>query len=252
LKQLQAFLLQAGRLDFFMHAHQPTGRELKRIVAHLLGSHNFQAAVESITQLPARRVVNPLFAFFCDREALLRWRSVTAMGAVVAKLADENMESARVVMRRFIWNLNEESGGIGWGCPEAMGECMARSERLADEYAGMLISYLHPERNFIEHPALQEGVLWGIARLSHARPALMADCTELLTPFLGSPEAALRGLAAWACGSLGDARLTSQLETLEKDSATFLLYRDEQLGACSVGELAAQALRWTRMGSVER
>jgi hypothetical protein len=244
--------MQAGRPDLFMHAHQPTGRELKRIVAHLLGSHHFQAAVESITQLPARRVVNPLFSFFCDREALLRWRSVTAMGAVVAKLAGDNMESARVVMRRFIWNLNEESGGIGWGCPEAMGECMARSERLADEYACILISYLHPERNFIEHPALQEGVLWGIARLAHVRPALMTDCTELLTPFLGSPEAALRGLAAWACGPLGDGRLTPLLETLENDSASFLLYREERLEACPVGKLAAQALRCKRMGSVER
>jgi len=177
---------------------------------------------------------------------------VTAMGLVVSCLADENMESARVVMRRFMWNLNEESGGIGWGCPEALGECMARSERLADEYGCILGSYLHPERNFIEHPALQEGVLWGIGRLAHARPALTVDCTELLAPFLGSPEAALRGLAAQACGPMADARLTPLLEKLATDGASFQLYRGERLETCSVGELAAQALRRTRMGSAER
>ena len=174
------------------------------------------------------------------------------MGLVVSRLADENMESARVVMRRFMWNLNEESGGIGWGCPEAMGECMARSERLANEYGCILWSYLHPERNFIEHPALQEGVLWGIGRLAHARPSMTVDCTELLTPFLESPEAALRGLAAWACGPRADARLTPLLEKLAADSASFQLYRGERLEACSVGELAAQALRWPQIGSVER
>jgi hypothetical protein len=235
-----------------MKAPVPVRRELKRIVASLLGSENFPASWESIRHLPGRQVVNPLFACFCHRDPLLRWRAVTAMGIVVSRLADENIESARVVMRRFMWNLNEESGGIGWGCPEAMGECMARSERLADEYACILFSYLHPERNFIEHPALQEGVLWGIGRLSHARPAMTADCSELLAPFLGSPEAALRGLAAWACGPLADARLTPLLEQLAADRASFLFYHGERLAMRAVGELAGQALRWTRTGSVER
>jgi len=235
-----------------MEPRPPGGRELKRIVASLLGSERFPASWESIRHLPGRQVVNPLFACFCQRDLLLRWRAVTAMGMVVSRLADENMESARVVMRRFMWHLNEESGGIGWGCPEALGECMARSERLADEYGCILWSYLHPERNFIEHPALQEGVLWGIGRLTQARPALTIDCTELLTPFLGSPEAALRGLAVQACGPMADARLTPLLEKLAADGASFQLYRGERLEACSVGELAAQALQRTRMGSAER
>jgi len=235
-----------------MNVRHPTGRELKKIVANLLVSEAFPASLGIVRPLPARQVVNPLFGFFCSKNQLQRWRAVTVMGLVVSQLADENIESARVVMRRFMWNLNEESGGIGWGCPEAMGECLARSERLADEYGCMLLSYLHPERNFIDHPALQQGVLWGVGRLAHARPAMMADGTETLAPFLGSPEAALRGLAAWACGPLADARLAPLLEKLEKDSASFLLYRKERLEMCSVGELAAQALRWARTDFVER
>ena len=235
-----------------MRVHQTTGRELKTITATHLLSESFPASLEHICRVPARRVVNPLFSFFCDRNPLLRWRAVTAMGLVVSRLADENMESARVVMRRFMWNLNEESGGIGWGCPEAMGESLARSERLTTEYGCILLSYLHPERNFIDHPVLQEGVLWGVGRLAHARPAAMVDGAELLAPFLGSPQAALRGLAAWACGPLADARLIPPLEKLEKDTASCLLYREERLEACPVGELAAQALRRTRAGSPER
>jgi hypothetical protein len=42
------------------------------------------------------------------------------------------------------------------------------------------------------------------------------------------------------------------LEKLAADSASFQLYRGERLEACSVGELAAQALQWTRRGSAER
>jgi len=229
-----------------MREHRPSLRELKRIVAQALGSSNWPAVLESICDLPARQVVNPLFALFCDRDALLRWRAVSAMGAVVAGLAKENMESSRVVMRRFMWNLNEESGGIGWGCPEAMGECLARSQELADEYGCILISYLHPGRNFIEHPALQEGVLWGFARLAHARPAMTAGCGEILSPFLASAETAARGLAAWACMPVEDVRLMPRLESLIKDRASFMLYREDRLESCTVGELAEDALRRIR------
>jgi hypothetical protein len=235
-----------------MEPNRPSGRELKRMLAALLVSDGFPSSLDAIDDRPGRQVVNPLFAFFCDGDALRRWRAVTAMGRVVARLADENLESARVVMRRFMWNLNEESGGIGWGCPEAMGECMARSSRLADEYACILSSYLHPDRNFIEHPALQEGVLWGIGRLAHSRPASMAGCAELIAPFLGSPEAALRGLAAWAGGPASDARLTPLLEKLADDRASFQLYRGERLEVCSVGELARQALRWEPMSATNK
>jgi hypothetical protein len=229
-----------------MREDRPSGRELKGIVARVLGSSDWRTALPSICNLPARQVVNPLLALFCDRNIQLRWRAVTVMGAVMAGLAQENMESARVVMRRFMWNLNEESGGIGWGCPEAMGECMARSERLAEEYGCILLSYAHPERNFIEHPGLQEGVLWGIGRLAHARPAMTAGCGEVLSPFLASPEAAVRGLAAWACAPLADARLAPRLENLTADRASFMLYRQERLEPCSVGELAEEALRHLR------
>ncbi len=229
-----------------------SGRDLKRILADLLVAETFPSSLDVIDDLPARQIVSPLFAFFCDADALRRWRAVTAMGRVVSRLADANLESARVVMRRFMWNLNEESGGIGWGCPEAMGECAALSERLAAEYGGILWSYLHPERNFIDHPALQEGVLWGVGRLVHARPAPPAENAELLRPFLSSRVPALRGLAAWACGPLADAGLRSLLETLETDDAPLPIYRGTTIETCSVGVLAAQARHWEPPPSAER
>ncbi|MFO7972539.1 MAG: hypothetical protein R6U40_12400 [Desulfobacterales bacterium] len=37
------------------------------------------------------------------------------MGTLVPGLAEQNMESARFVIHCLIWNLNDESGGIGRG-----------------------------------------------------------------------------------------------------------------------------------------
>ena len=136
-------------------------RERKARIGELLGQDDFENALETIRLMPGRQAVNPLFSFLYSGEEKIRWRAVTAMGAVVGHLADTAMESARVVMRRFMWNLNDESGGIGWGSPEAMGEITAGHAGLADEFACILISYIDPQGNFLEHEIAPAGILVG-------------------------------------------------------------------------------------------
>jgi hypothetical protein len=221
---------------------QPGGRELKRIVARLLTAKDGPIRLDPVLHIPGRRLVNPLFGLFCDPDEVVRWRAVTAMGIVVARLAEESLESARVVMRRCMWNLNEESGGIGWGCAEAMGETLARSPALACEHGCILLAYLDPKCNFIDHPALQEGVLWGVGRLTQGRPEFAPAAANLLAPFLADPAPALRGLAAWAAGATADDRLTRALARVSGDEAPFPLYEDERLLRTTVGAVARRAL----------
>jgi len=104
------------------------------------------------------------------------------MGAVVANLAEQDMESARVIMRRLMWSLNDESGGIGWGAPEAMGEIIASHDGLAKEYVSVLISYVWKEGNFLEYEPLQRGAVWGVGRVAQVRPELAQDAGPHLLP----------------------------------------------------------------------
>lgn len=144
-----------------MNTPPTTYRQLKRYLREQLTAEDFSGALFATLALPARKAVNPLISFFCDHDAVLRWRSVSALGAVVARLADKDRESARVVMRRLMWSLNDESGGIGWGAPEAMGEITARHAGLAGEFGHILLSYVREDCNYLEHAVLQRGVLWG-------------------------------------------------------------------------------------------
>ncbi len=219
------------------------GRELKRRVAKLLTESYFQGALERILELPPRRIVNPLFSFLCHPDLFLRWRAVSAMGRVVSRLAEGDMPSAQVIMRRLLWNLNDESGGIGWGSPEAMGDIMACSRPLARDYHRLLISTIDPKGNLLEHEALQQGALWGLGRLFHARPELGADCGGFFLPFLEMPDAARRGLAAWALTPLREEIAREPLEALVDDTAVIKLYIDLSLTETQVGDLAKQALR---------
>jgi hypothetical protein len=217
-------------------------RPLKKKIRQLLLQEDFEKGLSQICDIPARKAINPLFSFLCSLDELLKWRAVTAMGEVVARLAEEDMESARVIMRRYMWNLNDESGGIGWGCPEAMGEIMARNENLAAEFGCILISYIRPDGNFLEHEILQRGALWGVGRLAHARPQLLKDSAGYLIPFLQAQDPYLRGLAAWSSKTLRNKKIDAILRRLTEDGAKLSIFLDGHLMPYSVGQLAREAI----------
>jgi hypothetical protein len=219
-------------------------RAMKKRALELLHAKHFEIAVKEFQHFPARQIVNPLFSFLYSWDPpYLKWHAVSAMGEVVSHLADENMESARVIMRRLMWNLNEESGGIGWGSPEAMGEIMARHDGLAREYHCILLSYLREEKgNFLENELLQRGVLWGLGRLAHVRPELLAGCSNALIPFLTSQDPCLRAFAVWAAGPLNNSETRPLIRNLTGDDTPVPIYLPFDLVTRRIGELAVDAL----------
>ncbi len=225
------------------------GRSLKQTVLKLLEADDFDASLHVICRLPPRKVINPLFSFLVHKDERLRWRAITAMGAVVDNLARQDMESARVIMRRLMWSLNEESGGIGWGAPEAMGEIMARHEGLAREYSHILISYMDYEGNFLEYEGLQRGLLWGLVRLARVRPQMLAKADSHLDKYLESGEATTKGLAAWAAGLLRVENARPKLQLLLTDNSRVRLYIDNNFTDLGVCDLAEKALALLERGS---
>jgi len=218
------------------------GRRSKQLIRNFLSANDFKASLETICQYPPRQSVNFLFPFFYDKEEILRWRAITTFGRVVFILANKDMESARIIMRRLMWNLNDESGGIGWGSPEAMGEITALHKGLAAEFSTILRSYIRLDENFLEHEMLQRGVLWGIGRLAQERPDQLQETDTHLFPFLTSDDRYHRGLAAWALGNLKSRAAVKPLERLTKDKNEILFFNDLQLKPVTVRDLAKKAL----------
>ena len=225
-----------------MRTAKTSSRQLKREFYRILEKENFDQGLDEIRQWPPRQAVNPLISFLCSMDEQIKWRAITAIGKVISDLAESDLESARIVMRRFIWNLNDESGGIGWGCPESMAEIMAQNKILAGEYSDILVSYIQPEGNFIEHEVLQRGVLWGVGRLAHTRPQYTQNAAAFLLPYMHSEDPNLRGLAIWALIPHVAEEVLPQLKQLVKDPSEFMLYQNRQLNRLSVGQLAQSAL----------
>lgn len=231
-------------------------RDLKERLRGILSAPDWRARLAELDDVPARQLPGALFSLLLDRDELVRWRDVEAFGRSIARLAEgkgegEGMEAARIVMRQCLWRMNEESGGLGWGVPEAMGETLARHARLAGEFHRVLASYVREEvrgeGNYLEHPGLRRGVYWALGRLAEARPELLAAEQGTLVAGLEDEDA---GNAALAARVLGVMRATAARdavaalgERLKGSPVEVAVFADGELGREKAADIVQQALK---------
>lgn len=138
------------------------GRKIKKAVMTALADENWEMEFSKLMELhPMQTLIAPLFSSLCAPSVIVRWHGITCFGRVISRLVEEDAPRARIVMRRIMWMLNEESGGCAWGVPEAMGEITATNALMAEEYGRILLSYSHeaegkPE-NYLEFTTLLRG-----------------------------------------------------------------------------------------------
>jgi len=86
-----------------------------------------------------------LLSLAYDIDDLVRWRSIEAIGKVAEIQAESDIEKVRDLIRRLLWLMNDESGGVGWHSPEIIGEILVNVPSLIDEYGELLLAYLKEE-----------------------------------------------------------------------------------------------------------
>jgi hypothetical protein len=219
------------------------GRTLKKRLERLFLEEPWQEVPTDLAGVPPRQSINALISFFCSMNPLLKWRAVSAAGSVVAGLAEHSPEEARVIMRRLMWTLNDESGGIGWGAPEAMGDIMAKSPLLSQEYNRILVSYLDEDGNYLEHEPLQNGLLWAVHRLAGVYPERIIRAAAFTRPFLSSTDPEKRGLACLIAGELNDRDAEGGLKDLLQDSEKIDVYSHGYFRQKTIQCLAEQSLK---------
>ena len=218
------------------------GRIQKTRILKILSGNDADARTEALRHLPSGKVINSLFSFLYSQNETIKWHAVTAMGFLVRDLARGDMEKARNVMRRLMWNLNDESGGIGWGSPEAMGEILARHEGLSREYVPMLLSYANMDANYLELPMLQRGLLWGIGRVAEERDHRVTGSKSHFFPYLESEDPGVRGHAVRIVGLIGEEEDRPRLSPLLKDKSSYTTYFNHRCMTRHVGETVIEAL----------
>ncbi len=224
-------------------------RQVKKEIFKLLDQHDPAGLPQKITIFPRIQTINTLFMALCDIRERVKWHAVYCLGEIISIMAEEDVESARIIMRRFLWTLNDESGGIGWGAPEAMAAIMSRSEVLRQEYIHMLISYmqedgeeLFQDGNYLELPLLQRGLLWGIGTLCYRFPKEMRQrgLESDLTNYLKSDDLEVRRLALWALAGLGITCSSEFVRPFKEDNNYLTIFIDQIFREVSVNEICKQ------------
>lgn len=219
--------------------NKPYGRQTKKRVGQILEDKRRETAMERLEQIPNEQLIGHLFSYFYHNNELIKFRATAAMGLLGARIAKNHMEKARVVLRRIMWNLNDESGGIGWGSPEAMGEILFHSPELAMEFKSILFSYLDPGGNFIEHEMLQRGVLWGIGTYFEASPNdLNANTEGLLFSYLHSQDSVKRGYAVRALINAKHFDCSLVPENIIKDDQTISIFDGWDFASSRIRDIA--------------
>jgi HEAT repeat protein len=177
-----------------------------------------------------RRAVGLLQPLLYHAEPLVRWRAVEALGRVAAVRARGDLEAVRELVRRTLWLMNDESGGLLWNGPEVLGAVLAEVPALGDELCEVLAG-------FLEQEPFRAGTRWALWRLAAARPSAVAAAAPAVVPSLSDPDPAVRGHAALAvCAALGPAAAAR----LAHDAAPLVVFdhRSGVLREATVREVA--------------
>jgi HEAT repeat protein len=188
------------------------------------------------------KVVSGLIGLLADVNESIKWRAVKAIGQVAARIFPEDPEKVKRVLRQLIWNLNDESGGIGWGMPEALGEILGAIPGLQEEYLCLLIAYISEERCFIENEQIQKGVIWGLGRIKDFDDCLKTRAVPFLLKALKNSHPEMQGTTAWAVGEMGIREAVPILETLKTEDRRIKIYFNASYQEKSIRQWAEEAL----------
>ncbi len=177
-------------------------RAYKKLLRQWLEEDNWQEYLSEIEALEPKEVVGTLFSFLLLGGDMTH-RAACALGLCVEKMRARKTEEARDIVRRIMWQMNEESGNIGWGKPEAFAEILVSSEVLAKEFHNILLSYIVDtgrDDNFCDHAPLRRSCYWAVGRLAMVRPQLCQRIISWLMKSLTEHEEDMvcRGMALWA------------------------------------------------------
>ncbi len=176
--------------------------------------------LERMKDRPA--AINTLVSMLFQDDPLLMWRLLFLLGPLAQHKAQNNLEGVRNQIRRLLWLMNDESGGIVWYAPQAVATMLAYVPTLRREFARILGSFLG------EDP-FEEGAHWAVARLATQEPAKLTDLIPRLRQSLDDPRPLIRLYAGMALPALGETRPADE-QVLHDEGGILLAGMDAQSG----------------------
>ncbi|NLP23502.1 MAG: hypothetical protein GX382_03115 [Syntrophomonadaceae bacterium] len=198
---------------------------------HILINKDWDLLREKLAQ--DRRIMGQLLGRVYVNDGLLFWRAIEAIGIAAETIEAQKPGYAAELIRRCLWQHNEESGGTAWNVSEVIGSIMAHCPKQCGHFHWQLA-------RMIEDDSLSQGALWGLARLALVSPQDVYPVAELVLPLLESSDPQLRGRAVLikALMPAWDELITeAAYQTDFDDSVEIELYFNDRLQKYAIAEL---------------
>jgi hypothetical protein len=183
-----------------------------------------------------KKAFSVLISLTYDKEDLLCWRAIEAMGKAAGAVAKGNPGAVRNIVQRLLWSVREESGGIGWSAPEMLGEIVRNSPEAFADIPPLIFSF-HEEEMFLT------GVLWAMGRIADAGISPVAGVAELAAGHLAHKDPLVRSLALLVLSRIPVPRVQDKIKGMTADGARLRVYEDSELKETTVGEIAGRTLK---------
>jgi hypothetical protein len=127
-----------------------------------------------------------------------RQNVIEALGEVTSEPGVYSVEKIRELLRRFFWWLNDESGAVPFGIPEAIGVVLAARPELQQEFLPLICAMAH-HPDLLQAGPIERGVFWALGRIG--RPVALCSpeaVTAVACAAQQHPDAQTRTTAVWA------------------------------------------------------
>jgi len=222
---------------------------LKRTILSALESNNLDAVVALAAS--DRKVLSRLVRLAYDKETLVGWRAIQAVGLVARMLIKSDYEFLRETCRKLLWSLTDESGGIGWSAPEMLGEIVS-----ADPVRFRDIIPLIASAYEVEEEVFRAGVLYALGRIAETAPEQAAPYQKIVIMSLADrePLVKVRGIGLvrllwpWAKGNgiwnrEYCERISLSLDKLSADKGEAWVYQTDNFISLQVGQESTALLK---------
>ncbi|MFH1049927.1 MAG: hypothetical protein V1779_03235 [bacterium] len=160
------------------------GQKLKYAIFDILKHAVWESKINNLIDIHGYKLTNAFFSASYNETKLISKRAVSCFGLLTKKTPQGQKEKIRNLMRKCIWMLTEESGGVPWKIPEIMGAIMSSDKTIAEDYKNILFSYIYEVDgefdNYLENPQLRKSVYFAIVQISKNFPELIHNETEVI------------------------------------------------------------------------
>lgn len=215
-----------------------TPADLKKLIHRSLESNNLQNLL-AVSKEP-RKVISQLIRIAYDKETLAGWRAIKAIGVIAKEKVKTDYDFLRETVRKLLWSLSDESGGIGWSAPEIIGEIVSSDpDRFRD------IIPLIAEVYSVEEKVFRPGVIYAMGRVAESDPESVLEQKDLIIKALFDDNPLTRVYALEAL-NLIKGLLNSQeaqsvkkfIEALQTDRSEVWVYKNDGFMNTQVDETA--------------